>query len=271
MMACSLPLWRALPLWLAVPALLLAACAARHAPPPPAAHAPAPPQAAAPQGEVKVGAPYRVNGRWYRPVAQAAGYDETGIASWYGRKFHGRKTANGERFDMYAMTAAHKTLPLPTMVRVTNLENGRSVIVRVNDRGPFVKNRLIDLSWAAARALGFDRKGTARVRVQTLDVPPDRRPAAHAAATPGRPPAADAAAPAARMGRIYIQLGAFASRGNALRLARRVAGAQVQPRRLDGAVLYRVRLGPFSRIGAIEQELNRLSAQGFGDAVVVIE
>jgi len=240
---------------------LLAGCAARHAPPAPA-HPPSP--RAADAGTAKVGAPYRVNGRWYRPVAQAAGYDETGIASWYGRKFHGRKTANGERFDMYAMTAAHKTLPLPTMVRVTNLENGRSVVVRVNDRGPFVKNRLIDLSWAAAKALGFAEKGTARVRVQTLDAP---RPAVRSASISS----SSAASAPARPGRIYIQLGAFASRANAERLARRVAGARVQPRRWDGGMLYRVRLGPFSRVGEIERELGRLTARGFGNAVVVIE
>ncbi|MDQ6993192.1 MAG: septal ring lytic transglycosylase RlpA family protein [Mariprofundus sp.] len=103
-------------------------------------------------------------------------YDQTGIASWYGKDFHGKTTANGERYDMHTLSAAHKTLPLPTLVRVTNLDNGRVITVRVNDRGPFVKERLIDLSYAAAKALDYDRKGTAHVRVQTLDIAAEHRP-----------------------------------------------------------------------------------------------
>ncbi|MFA5122476.1 septal ring lytic transglycosylase RlpA family protein [Zavarzinia sp.] len=112
--------------------------------------------------------PYQINGVWYYPKTDW-NYDETGIASWYGEPFHGRKTAVGETYDMNAMTAAHKTLQLPVNARVTNLENGRSVIVRINDRGPFVNERLIDLSRRAAQLLGFDRQGTARVRVQVVD------------------------------------------------------------------------------------------------------
>ncbi|MBI1392511.1 MAG: septal ring lytic transglycosylase RlpA family protein [Alphaproteobacteria bacterium] len=115
----------------------------------------------------KVGAPYEIAGKTYRPAVDR-GYDAVGVASWYGDPFHGRQTANGERFDKRQMTAAHKTLPLPTMVEVTNLENGRSTVVRVNDRGPFVEDRLIDLSEAAAEKLGFHGKGLARVRVRYL-------------------------------------------------------------------------------------------------------
>jgi rare lipoprotein A len=111
---------------------------------------------------------YRVKGRWYRPRVQP-GYDRVGVASWYGGGFHGRRTANGERFDMNALTAAHPTLPLSTVVRVTNLENGHSIAVRINDRGPFAKNRIIDMSRAGAQALGFDARGTARVRVTVID------------------------------------------------------------------------------------------------------
>lgn len=122
-----------------------------------------------PSGTVKIGRPYQVNGVWYYPH-EDPDYDETGIASWYGEPFHGRLTANGERYDMNALTAAHKTLPLPTKVRVTNLENGRSIVVRVNDRGPFVNGRIIDLSRRAAQLLGFHRQGIAKVRVQ-LDGP----------------------------------------------------------------------------------------------------
>src|SRR5581483_4035994 len=125
--------------------------------------------AAAPQGQsyYKVGEPYQVNGVWYYPEVDY-GYDREGIASWYGPGFHGRYTANGEIYDENDVTAAHPTLPLPSMVRVTNLENGRSIAVRVNDRGPFVGGRIIDLSRRSAQLLGIEEQGTARVRVQVL-------------------------------------------------------------------------------------------------------
>lgn len=116
-------------------------------------------------GNYKVGNPYQINGVWYYPKEDPF-YDETGIASWYGSDFHGKATANGERYDMATMTAAHRTLPMPSMVRVTNLENGRSIRVRVNDRGPYARGRIIDLSRRAAELLGYQNKGTARVRVQ---------------------------------------------------------------------------------------------------------
>ena len=117
---------------------------------------------------VKVGDPYQVNGIWYYPNAPSR-YDETGIASWYGKPFHGRKTANGETYDMNQITAAHKTLPLPSLVQVTNLDNGRSLAIRVNDRGPFVNGRIIDVSRRSAQLLGFYRNGTAKVRVSLVD------------------------------------------------------------------------------------------------------
>jgi rare lipoprotein A (peptidoglycan hydrolase) len=116
-------------------------------------------------GHAVIGAPYRVAGVWYRPAEQP-GYDEVGVASWYGSEFHGRPTADGERFDMYATSAAHTTLPLPSIVEVTNLENGRSIRVRLNDRGPFKPGRIIDLSRSAAQQLGYLDKGLARVRVR---------------------------------------------------------------------------------------------------------
>jgi len=119
------------------------------------------------EGEYKIGEPYQIGGVWYYPAADY-GYDQTGIASWYGPKFHGRDTANGEVFDMNEVSAAHKTLPLPSFVTVTNLENGRRLNVRVNDRGPFAHGRIIDMSRRAAQLLGFDRNGTARVRVRVL-------------------------------------------------------------------------------------------------------
>jgi rare lipoprotein A len=143
---------------LAILVLVLAACAG------PSERAPA---FGLGSGTYKVGKPYQVNGIWYYP-AEDYSYDETGIASWYGPGFHKERTANGEVFDQNEMTAAHKTLPMPSLVRVTNLDNGRSIVVRINDRGPFVNGRIIDMSWRCAQLLGFDRGGTAKVRVQIL-------------------------------------------------------------------------------------------------------
>lgn len=116
-------------------------------------------------GTVKVGAPYSIEGRWYVPRDEP-GYDRVGVASWYGLDFHGRKTANGEIYDMDALSAAHPTLPLPSYAYVTNTANGRTILVRINDRGPYAKDRIIDLSQASARALGFDRQGLTDVRVR---------------------------------------------------------------------------------------------------------
>jgi rare lipoprotein A len=118
-------------------------------------------------GKYKVGEPYQVNGVWYYPN-EDYGYDETGIASWYGGEFHGRRTANGETFDANELTAAHPTLPMPSLARVTNLDNGRSLVVRVNDRGPFRGGRLVDVSRRVAQMLGFEKSGTAKVRLQVL-------------------------------------------------------------------------------------------------------
>jgi rare lipoprotein A len=140
-------------------ALLLAACATRT---PPRVE-----PASAPHGLYKVGSPYQIGGVWYYP-AEDLNYDETGIASWYGEDFHGKYTANGEVFDLNGLTAAHRTLPMPSVVQVTNLENGRTLKVRVNDRGPFARGRIIDLSRRSAQLLGFEAPGTARVRVQVL-------------------------------------------------------------------------------------------------------
>lgn len=153
------------------------------------------------QSEYKVGKPYQVGGIWYVPREQP-NYDETGVASWYGEQFHLKATANGERFDMATVSAAHTTLPLPSMVEVTNLENGRKLIVRVNDRGPFVGDRIIDLSREAARQLGYERQGLARVRVKYVGPAPLLGPDgglryANAKPYPTRLPSPEAVAPAA--------------------------------------------------------------------------
>jgi rare lipoprotein A len=138
--------------------LMLAACGSSDPPAPPAA---------GPGPHFKIGQPYKINGRWYYPEFVTE-YEAIGVASWYGHDYHGRLTANGEVYDMYALTAAHPTLQLPSVVEVVNLENGRSLVLRVNDRGPFVDDRLIDLSLAAARELGFERQGLAQVQVRYL-------------------------------------------------------------------------------------------------------
>ncbi|GAB3741370.1 hypothetical protein GCM10028794_27030 [Silanimonas algicola] len=199
---------------------------------------------------------YSVLGRTYRVMDSAEGYEERGIASWYGYKFHGRHTSSRERYDMCAFTAAHKTLPLPTYVRVTNLDNGRSVVVRVNDRGPFHAGRIIDLSYAAATRLDMKQAGTARVEVRALMGPDDTlladavppasaapsRPTAPVPANRWRgpvPPAAERpAAPApAGTGPQVVQVGSFGDRMNAERLVERLAEAGVDGAELDHAIV----------------------------------
>jgi rare lipoprotein A len=146
------------------------------------------------KGRYKVGSPYQIKGVWYYPRVDFS-YDESGVASWYGPNFHNKPTANGETFDQNAVSAAHRTLPLPSVVRVTNLDNGRALVVRVNDRGPFAHGRIIDMSKRAAQLLGFERQGVARVRVQIL--PEESRAAAKLARSGGtaRPVVANANAP----------------------------------------------------------------------------
>lgn len=171
---------------------------------------------------------YTQFGKTYCPLISAEGFVETGIASWYGEDFHGKPTALGETYNMYAMTAAHKTLPLPTRVRVTNLENGRSTELRVNDRGPFVNDRVIDLSYSAARELGVYRPGTARVRVEALE------------------PGGSAQPSLAAGGYAYLQTGAFAYRDNAAKLYDRIreAGIPGVYLRRKGNGVYAVWVGP---------------------------
>ena len=216
--------------------------------------------------------PYTVFGVSYRPLASARGYRERGVASWYGKKFHGRLTSNGERYDMYAMTAAHKTLPLPSYVRVRNLNNGKSVIVRVNDRGPFRENRLIDLSYAAASRIGIVGTGTGIVEVEAVS---GDEPAVRVATAPA-PVAIIPSAQAASAPQLYLQAGAFTSRDNAEALRNRLAGAEfrpvhIEPAEVDGVTVYRVRLGPFASVEDSDQVAARASNAGFGTPIVVVE
>ncbi len=208
---------------------------------------------------------YTVNGRTYRVMDDATGYVERGIASWYGRKFHGHRTSSGETYDMYAMTAAHTRLPLPTYVEVTNLRNGRKVVVRVNDRGPFHPNRLIDLSWAAAKKLGIVETGTGLVEVRAIDPRTWRRASARASAPASRV--------SLRYG-LYLQVGAFSSRTNAENLQRQLrqfgpVAIQTVGRKRNR--LYRVRIGPLSSVEAADRLAERLIRHGFDAPHVVID
>ena len=199
---------------------------------------------------------YKILGRRYVVLATADGYLERGVASWYGPTFHGENTSNGEKYDMYAMTAAHKTLPLPCYARVTNLKNGRSIVVRINDRGPFVANRLIDLSYTAAAKLDMLKEGTTLVEVKALTVqePDDLTRSAQA------PPPA-----------LYVQVGAFADQNNAKRVLDRLhtgglSSAFILAPPVGSPPLYRVRLGPISTVPEFDQLAARLKELGFADS-----
>jgi len=215
------------------------------------------------QGKVKTGSPYQVAGVWYYPLASNERYDRTGIASWYGKKFQGRKTANGERYDMYGMTAAHTTLPMPSRVRVTNLANGRSIIVRINDRGPFVKNRIIDLSYAAAKALGYVEQGTTRVRVQTIDAQ------GRTANTHPREHKRERII----QGQIFIQLAAYRSfeHANQLRQDLLPDYPSVDIVHSHHDDLYRVRLGPFSNEWHSKKIQAQLKDEGYAHPMIVVQ
>lgn len=227
---------------------------------------------------------YSVFGKTYYVLNSAEGYVGTGIASWYGRKFQGQRTSSGEPYDMFAMTAAHKTLPLPTFVRVTNLRNGRQVVVKVNDRGPFHPGRIIDLSYAAAWKLGMLKQGSAPVRVEAIDAVPLRIAQSSTAAAPApvmtvaaSTPVADpppAPVPEASTADVdqYLQVGAFADPANARTLAARLRAAGLPQTFVDpprnGETYYRVRLGPFSDRVALVVAEQRLQALNIAFTIV---
>lgn len=206
--------------------------------------------------------PYEVDGRRYQPLRDHQGFQQRGIASWYGRKFHGRKTSNGEIYDMYAMTAAHKTLPLGIYARVTHLQNGRSVVVRVNDRGPFVAGRIIDLSYSAASKLGIVDAGTAQVQVQALGY----QKTDHGQISYRPPVSYD-------VGSFAVQVGAFSVPENANRLANRLRSrygkADVQVAVVNGRQMYRVRVGDYRSLERAEQAVLGFAAGEFPGSFVV--
>jgi rare lipoprotein A len=231
--------------------------------------------------------PYSVYGVTYTPLADTSGYRERGVASWYGKKFHGRRTSSGEPYDMYAMTAAHKTLPLPSYVRVRNLQNDRSVVVRVNDRGPFLHNRLIDLSYAAAARLGILGAGTGVVEVEAvgpdepatqvvktypLQIIPSAAAAEEISAAPVQAPAANP--------KLYLQVGAFTQRDNAVSLRDRLEREALRPIFVhssqasggtDTAPVYRVRIGPLASVEEGDRLTERVVQLGISDARIVVE
>lgn len=202
---------------------------------------------------------YDALGQRYFVMQSAAGYVERGVASWYGPGFHTVTTSNGERYDMYGMTAAHKTLPLPAFVQVTNLTNGKSVVVRVNDRGPFKTGRIIDLSYTAASKLDMLRAGTALVEVRAL--------------TPGQSTLVDSKQ---TLKTLYVQAGAFGSSDNAERLAAKLRSsgyehAFVRSDMVNGRTLYRVRIGPIATVASFDDAVARLKTLGVADARLALD
>ena len=241
-------------------------------PPPPRDLAAIPDAVPRPEPRSRYGNPpsYEVFGRRYTLLPTAAGHVERGLASWYGPGFHAERTSSGEPYDMYAMTAAHKTLPIPAYARVTNLRNGRSVVVRVNDRGPFVGDRIIDLSYSAAWKLDMLREGTAPVEVRVIEP-----------ATAGAPGAAGAAVapvgydlpgpPEPQIVSQWLQAGSFATRANAQALLARLAGAGIRNAVIRegaaaGRTVFRVRVGPIAGALELDDMVERLRLAGVPDA-----
>jgi len=211
----------------------------------------------------KLGNPpsYAVLGKRYHVMKQRKGFIERGIASWYGKKFHGRKTSNGEIYDMYAMTAAHKTLPLPAYVNVKNLQNGREIVVRVNDRGPFHPGRIIDLSYAAAKKLDIIRKGTGWVEIRDVSVTETSRLEVDQSTTEHK---------------LFVQIGAFSERNNADKLSDNIghpnlATVRVKADNETTKPIYRVQLGPLDSLSEAEKVIEHLNKQGYTTSRLVFE
>jgi len=231
--------------------------------------------------------PYTINGRTYRVLQDERDYTEVGVASWYGRKFHGPLTSNGEKYDMFQLSAAHTTLPIPSYIRVTNLDNGRSVIARVNDRGPFHPGRVVDMSYAGAVLLGYANKGTARVRVESI-VPGSRGQVPQSAGPAAPPPEPRTAAPVvfattsvesvaterqlieADEGSEYLQIGAFATESSARNLQSRLQGMTMmgvvihQETAANGTLLYKVRVGPLAGDAEVQSLQDAVAAARMG-------
>ena len=206
---------------------------------------------------------YQVYGKTYYVKHSSKGYHARGIASWYGTKFHKQRTSSGVPYNMFAMTAAHKTLPLPTYVRVTNLDNQRQIVVKVNDRGPFHANRIIDLSYAAAKKLGITQKGTGLVEVDAIDP-------RHPNRTPKVQPLVE------KKPELYLQVGAFSDESNAEQFAKKISAlvnkpTEVNEGRLHGKPIYRVQIGPLIGVGNADRATKQIKLAGLGDAIALIQ
>jgi rare lipoprotein A len=206
------------------------------------------------------GPQYEVLNKTYTVMPSSSGYKERGVASWYGNKFHGNLTSNRETYNMYAMTAAHKTLPLPTYVRVRNLRNNKTVVVRVNDRGPFVSNRIIDLSYAAALKLDMVQNGTSLVEVTAYNF--DKAPLT--------------STPSVSSSQIFVQVGAFGERSNAARRLAFLSGSGIDKGfifedKSSGTTLYRVRIGPVANVVQYDVLVGELKGLGITDPYLITE
>ena len=216
---------------------------------------------------------YVVFGKRYYVMNSSRGYVEQGIASWYGTKFHGRRTSSGETYDMYAMTAAHKSLPLPTYVKVTNLNNGKYIIVKVNDRGPFHDNRIIDLSYVAAQKLDIVKKGTGLVEVRALQAGQPVNPSPGSG--PGAPVLTSSGNRTASAG-FYIQVGSFSELLNAEKMRRKLGPlgeslVKISQTMIAGNTLYRVRIGPLTNIDRADEIVSSLASYGIIEHHIVTQ
>ena len=247
---------------------------------------------------VKIGNPYKIDGKWYTPAANL-NYNQVGVASWYGPGFHNKKTANGETYNMNALTAAHTTLPMPSYVRVTNLENNRSLLLKINDRGPFVDDRLIDVSRRGAQLLGFEKRGTTRVRVEAVEGPNAQVNVVRSEVPPpiqkqevGRvdissleviEPLQILVEPSQVIsstilpkdsGNTYIQVGAYSKIGSASRVMTAVShlgDIGMESIQLNGRKIYRVRIGPLKSSDFASSTLAKILKLGHSMANVVID
>ena len=214
---------------------------------------------------------YVVRGKRYYVMQNSAGFVERGVASWYGKKFHGHRTSSGETYDMYKMTAAHKNLPLPTYVEVRHLQNGKSIIVRVNDRGPFHDNRVIDLSYAAAKKLGITAQGTGVVEVRAID-PYEYHRNKRMARQPAPQPSTTATSDDYRL---FLQVGAFVSRTNAEQLRNRLeselSSHSINTGYSEEKNIYRVRIGPLSNVEQADRLATRIAQLGIAQPHIVID
>lgn len=215
--------------------------------------------------------PYVVFGKTYHLADANKDFEQTGTASWYGKKFHGHTTSNMEIFDMYKLTAAHRTLPLPSYVEVTNLDNNKKVVVRVNDRGPFKSKRIIDLSWAAAKALDYDKKGLANVHIRLIQ-------------TPKVQPSAKTQSPNQTVeyktnhsleGLKYLQIGAYSKKKKAIKVAQQISKIVLLPVHVTNTVssnpLYRVRIGPLSESENIIDIIQQIHRKGYTQTKMIVD